>query len=216
MPRAPRHLLELNPVQTEQRHLDDENLKLDNHVAANLALHGRRRFPSRRPLAGSSPSRGATDRIRAIVRFVRGRERVVRGCVLARGVAGKLRRLLRRFIIAFTVSQAAGEADPPSIAGWELWALGTVFRAAIEIDAGGVAAAESTFDLGILYAELLEYTDDVHTDDGQRFVARGGHAEEAFQVDRFHIFETLVGIIGFGCQYLVSFFWYVSLMGFLS
>lgn len=87
---------------------------------------------------------------------------------------------------------------------------------AVEIDAWSVAAAETAFDFGVLYTELLEYTDDVHTDDGQGFVARSRDAEEALEIDGFHVFETLIGIISACCQFLVWFFRDVSLMDFLS
>ena len=67
-------------MHTVEGHLVVENLKLDHHVAPHLALHVRRRFPRRRdPLAGAGPGppRGA------VVGLVRGRERIIRACVLA-------------------------------------------------------------------------------------------------------------------------------------
>jgi len=38
LPRTTSDSLELNPMQAQQRHLDDEDLKLKDHAAAQLAL----------------------------------------------------------------------------------------------------------------------------------------------------------------------------------
>ncbi len=146
LPRATGDSLELNPMQAQQRHLDDEDLKLQDHAAAQLALN------MRAGLADRACRRATMIAIDALVRGIGVGEAIVcAAAVLVLTSAGGARGLGRPLgfaevfpLTVETIAVAAAEdaeADSPPVA-WRLVsvAAGREIDDFLQVDGGRVPA----------------------------------------------------------------------------
>lgn len=169
LPRPARQALELDPMQAQQRNLDDEDLELEDHAAAQLALNMRACFPNR------SRGRASVMPIDAFIRGIGIGETIfLAGTVL---IPARRPWCLRRLFgftevlplpveaVAVATAHEAAEADSPFVA-WGLVpvATGREIDDFLQVDGRGVSAGEAAADLRVFYAQLLEDSNYVGSD----------------------------------------------------